>query len=91
MNIQTTPRFRKTLKRLRKNQKLDLDRAVKDIMQDPQLGDLKKGDLSFLRVVKFKMAKQLTLLGYEYDEAKSQIILHALGSHENFYRDIKRS
>lgn len=44
----------------------------------------KKGDLAFLRVYKFKMNKQLTLLGYRFDGE-----MLALGSHENFYQDIK--
>ncbi len=58
-------------------------------MKSPLLGEQKKGDLSFLRVYKFKMAKQLTLLGYSYDEDSIVLELIALGPHENFYRDIK--
>jgi len=37
-------------------------------MDDPLLGEQKKGDLHFLRVYKFKMLKQLTLLGYSYED-----------------------
>ncbi|PSL10935.1 ParE-like toxin of type II ParDE toxin-antitoxin system [Marinobacterium halophilum] len=37
-------------------------------MEDPMLGEQKKGDLFFLRVYKFKMVEQLTLLGYSYDD-----------------------
>ncbi|MBF4426861.1 type II toxin-antitoxin system RelE/ParE family toxin, partial [Vibrio anguillarum] len=48
-----------------------------------------KGDLSFLRVYKFKMVKQLTLLGYSYQDGTVTLELIALGAHENFYRDIK--
>ncbi|AFJ02626.1 hypothetical protein Q7C_1477 [Methylophaga frappieri] len=43
-----------------------------------------------MRVHKFKMNKQLTLLGYSFDEGQLILELMALGSHENFYRDIKR-
>ncbi|MEH6617911.1 MAG: type II toxin-antitoxin system RelE/ParE family toxin, partial [Porticoccus sp.] len=46
--------------------------------------------LAFLRVYKFKMNKQLTLLGYSFDDGTLTLELMALGSHENFYRDIKR-
>mgnify|MGYP000038250302 CR=1 FL=1 len=60
-------------------------------MAKPALGEQKKGYLSFLRVHKFKMKKQLTLLGYSFNDGTLTLELMALGSHENFYRDIKRS
>ncbi len=34
---------------------------------------------------------QITLLAYQYEELNSYVTLLALGSHENFYRDLKRS
>lgn len=85
-----TPTFKKTVKKLQENQKKDLDAAVKELMIDPLLGQQKKGNLSFLRVYKFKMNKQLTLLGYSYDAGVLTLELMTLGSHENFYRDTKR-
>jgi hypothetical protein len=59
-------------------------------MADPNIGEQKKGDLAFLRVHKFKMNKQLILLGYSFDDGALVLELMALGSHENSYRDIKR-
>ncbi len=85
-----TPTFKKAVKKLHKNQKKELDKVVKSLMEDPLLGEHKKGDLLFLRVYKFKMVKQLTLLGYSYEDNSIVLDLIALGSHENFYRDIKR-
>ncbi len=85
-----TPTFKKAVKKLKPNQKKDLDVAVKELMANPNLGEQKKGDLAFLRVHKFKMNKQLTLLGYSFDDGYLVLELMALGSHENFYRDIKR-
>lgn len=85
-----TPTFKKAVKKLHKNQKADLDNAVKELMEDPLLGEQKKGDLSFLRVHKFKMVKQLTLLGYSYEDCTVTLELMALGSNENFYRDVKK-
>ena len=85
-----TPTFKKAVKKLHKNQKQDLDEAVKALMKDPLAGDPKKGDLAFLRVYKFKMVKQLTLLGYSYEDDTVVLELIALGSHENFYRDLKQ-
>ena len=67
-----------------------LDEAIKELMIDPLLGEQKKGDLAFLRVHKFSMVNQLTLLGYSYEDGTVTLELMALGSHENFYRDIKK-
>ncbi|MBQ0721707.1 MAG: type II toxin-antitoxin system RelE/ParE family toxin [Gammaproteobacteria bacterium] len=86
-----TPTFEKAVKKLKPNQKKELDLAVKALMEKPTLGEQKKGNLTFLRVYKFKMNKQLTLLGYSFDDGTLILELIALGSHENFYRDIKRS
>ncbi|OOV87685.1 type II toxin-antitoxin system RelE/ParE family toxin [Oceanospirillum linum] len=85
-----TASFKRTVKKLHANQKQDLNRAIKELMEDPLLGEQKKGDLHFLRVYKFKMLKQLTLLGYSYEDGTLVLELIALGSHENFYRDLKR-
>lgn len=63
-------------------------------MVNPNIGKQKKGGgLAFLRVHthKFKTNKQLTLLGYSFDDGALVLELIALGSHENFYRDIKRT
>ncbi|PVY77550.1 ParE-like toxin of type II ParDE toxin-antitoxin system [Tamilnaduibacter salinus] len=89
-HVLQTPTFRKAVKKLNPNQKKDLDSAVKDLMADPAIGEQKKGDLAFLRVHKFRMNKQPTLLGYRFDDGALVLELIALGSHEYFYRDIKR-
>ena len=89
-SVLQTPSFKKSVKKLHKNQKKDLDDAIRELMKNPYLGEQKKGDLSFLRVHKFKMVKQLTLLGYSYEDGTVTLELMALGSHENFYRDVKR-
>ncbi len=88
-NVVQTPTFRKAVKKLKSNQKIDLDQAVRSLIDDPSLGAQKKGDLSFLFVYKFTMAKQHALLGYSFDQDQLTLELIALGSHENFYRDMK--
>ena len=90
VKVLQTPTFKKAVKKLKPNQKRDLDAAVKALIKKPTLGEQKKGNLVFLRVHKFKMNKQLTLLGYSFDEGTLILELMALGSHENLYRDIKR-
>jgi len=85
-----TPTFKKSVKKLKPNQKSELDVAIKSLIAKPSLGEQKKGNLAFLRVYKFKMNRQLTLIGYSFDDGTLTLELMALGSHENFYRDIKR-
>ncbi len=89
-SVVQTPTFKKSVKKLKPNQKSELDIAIKALMAKPSLGEQKKGDLAFLRVYKFKMNRQLTLLGYSFDDGTLTLELMALGSHENFDRDIKR-
>lgn len=90
IQVLQTSSFKKAVKKLHKNQKTDLDKAIRDLMEEPKLGEQKKGDLSFMRVYKFKMVKQLTLLGYSYEDGALVLELLTLGSHENFYRDVKK-
>ena len=91
MNILQKPLFQKAYKKLHKNQKEDIDQVIKEIIKDPSIGQSKVGDLSNVRVHKFKMVKQLTLLAYSYEDQTITLTLLALGSHENFYRDLKKS
>lgn len=91
MQIVQTTTFRKAVKKLHANQKKDLDEAVKSIVADPFAGEPKVGDLAGVFVFKFKMAKQLTLLAYGYQDRIVTLTLLAVGSHENFYRDLKKS
>lgn len=85
--IQSTM-FRRAYKKLSANEKADVDDAVAEIVTNPEIGDLKIGDLAGIYVYKFKCNKQLTLLAYKYDPKTRFLLL--LGSHENFYRDLKR-
>jgi mRNA-degrading endonuclease YafQ of YafQ-DinJ toxin-antitoxin module len=83
--------FAKAVKKLHSNQKSDLDKAVQLLMGDPLIGDIKAGDFTGVRVYKFKMVNQLNLLAYIYENEILNLTLLAIGSHENFYRDLKQS
>lgn len=91
MHIVQTSSFSKIVKKLHKNQKKDLDGAVQEIIKNTSIGDEKAGDLSGVSVYKFKMVKQLTLLAYKYEDQTITLTLLALGTHENFYRDLKKT
>jgi len=88
MEILQTPTFSRQAKKLHSNQREALEQAIHAVVANPSLGHAKKGDLNGIYVYKFKMVGQLTLLAYQYN--KDQLILVALGSHENFYRDLKK-
>lgn len=90
MNILQTPTFKRKFKKLSPTQKQSVKDNVLKISKDPSIGVMKKGDLSDIRVHKFKILGQEFLLAYSVDKQKQKIILLALGTHENFYRDLKR-
>ena len=80
--------FARNYKKLHLQQKKDVDTAVEVIVSNPLVGDAKRGDLSGVYVYKFKSETQLLLLAYEFDPQTRHLLL--LGTHENFYRDLKR-
>ena len=89
MRLLVTPTFSRAVKKLRPGQKVELDEAVRAIADAPTLGEAKVGDLAGVRVFKFRLSNQLCLLAYtQVDEETIKLL--ALGSHENFYRDLKR-
>jgi mRNA interferase RelE/StbE len=85
-----TRRFARQYKKLNDNIAKDVDSAVGIVSNKPSIGERKKGDLASLLVYKFKSNGQLYLLGYSLDDGLRLVYLEAIGSHENFYRDIKR-
>jgi mRNA-degrading endonuclease RelE of RelBE toxin-antitoxin system len=89
MRLLVTPSFVRATKRLHAPQKLELDAALRTISADPSVGDAKVGDLAGISVYKFRTSDQLCLLGYRILDEQSLKLL-TLGSHENFYRDLKR-
>jgi mRNA-degrading endonuclease YafQ of YafQ-DinJ toxin-antitoxin module len=90
MTILQTKRFEKVYKRLHPNQLAEANKVLETVIKNPGIGEQKKGDLSWLRVYKFTMVNQLTLLGYSVEEAKETILTFVdMGPHENFYRNLK--
>jgi mRNA-degrading endonuclease RelE of RelBE toxin-antitoxin system len=81
--------FSKALKKLSDQCKDIIDDEIDNIIEEPEIGVQKKGDLSHMRVHKFKMNNQETLLGYTWVDEKLTLYLLNLGSHENFYKKSK--
>jgi mRNA interferase RelE/StbE len=88
IRIRVTPTFERAAKKLHTRDKKLLDDAVREIAVNPDIGVAKKGDLMGVYVHKFKINKQEVLLSYQY--TPSELVLLSLGSHENFYRNLKR-
>ena len=91
MKVLQTNLFYRSVKKLHNNQKRSLDKAIQKITKNPALGSIKKEDLTGVQVYKFKILNQTTLLAYTYNTKNRTLILLALGTHENFYRDLKKS
>uniref|UniRef100_E6QVC4 Addiction module toxin RelE n=1 Tax=mine drainage metagenome TaxID=410659 RepID=E6QVC4_9ZZZZ len=88
LKIKATPTFVKSIKKLHDKDKKTVDDAVREILAKPTIGETKKGDLSGVSVYKFKINTQEILLAYSV--GPDELLLIALGTHENFYRDMKR-
>lgn len=89
INVYESNRFTKTLKKCSMAQLKIIEDEIDFIIQNPEIGVLKKGNLSHLRVHKFKINHQQVLLGYSWIEEKIELYLLHLGSHENFYQKTK--
>lgn len=87
--VRQMPIFKKAYKRLHANEKLTVDEAIRAVIEDPKIGQEKRGDLAGVFVHKFRTCHQEMLLAYEWN--KEERVLLALGVHENFYRDLKRN
>jgi mRNA-degrading endonuclease RelE of RelBE toxin-antitoxin system len=89
MNVVQTPYFKRSYKKLHANHVGPVNEAIRHIAADPLSGEEKKGDLGGVRVYKFRVLEQQLLLAYETD--KDTLVLLALGIHQNFYRDLKKT
>ena len=89
MIVKQTSIFKRRVKKMHRTEKEELDKAVKNIIADPSIGEMKTGDLAGVQVHKYKHNAQQYLIAYEYidDELLLTFIEH--GTHENFYRDLK--
>ena len=67
MKLFQMPQFKRYVKKLpRQFQQVILD-TVEEVLADPKIGQLKKGDLQGFRVHKFTMGRQLTLIAYKVE------------------------
>ncbi|MEA3547784.1 MAG: type II toxin-antitoxin system RelE/ParE family toxin [Thermodesulfobacteriota bacterium] len=88
MKIYQSSSFAQKVKKLNKAEKTTLDKEIKTILSNPEIGIEKKGDLRGVFVYKFKIKSTQHLLSYRFTETSLELIM--LGPHENYYRDLKK-
>jgi len=89
IDIYESRRFTKALKKLPETDLKIIEDEIDKIIEQPEIGELKKGDLSHLRVHKFKLNNQQVLLAYSWVKNKLEIHLLQVASHANFYQKMK--
>ena len=94
------PPFSKFVKKAHKPLQLAIEDATEVVCENPKIGEAKVGDLIGISVYKFRFNRQEYLVAYRpqmYEEKNNDADLNFLwidfyqvGSHENFYEDLKR-
>ena len=81
------PAFKKFVKKQSRAFQLAIEDEVKLVLESPETGEAKKGDLEGIRVHKFKFHRQKYLMAYSIPG--SDILFFMIGTHENFYKVLK--
>lgn len=95
------PPFHSFVKKQHKPLQLAIEDAVEEICESPDIGERKIGDLSGIRVHKFKHQGRQYLIAYRMptdEQLKAEamdieflfIDFYQVGSHENFYAGLKK-
>ena len=87
MKVFQSRSFEKKTKRVTKKQKNILDKQIKIILDNPSIGQEKRGDIRGIYIHKFKIDTALYLLSYRFLEEALELIM--IGPHENYYRNLK--
>jgi hypothetical protein len=92
--------FSQYVKKARKPLQLAIEDAVQEVCANPDIGEAKLGDLAGIRVYKFRFQRQEYLMAYcpptvepgrPSGEMEFLVIdFYQVGSHENFYDELKR-
>lgn len=88
MKIYQSGSFEKKVKKMSKSEKEVLDQEVKKIIENPAIGEEKRGDIKGVFVHKFKLKTALYLLSYRKIGDDLELVM--IGPHENYYRDVKQ-
>ena len=87
MKVIQSRSFEKKVKRFRKHHKKILDKQIQRILDNPAVGQEKKGALRGVFIQKFKIKTIEYLLSYRFVGDSLELIM--IGPNENYYRDLK--
>jgi len=87
MRIVQSRSFQRKVKRFSRQEKGPLGKEIKRILDNPMVGEEKKGDLRGVMIHKFKIQTVQYLLVYRFVGQDLELIM--IGPHENYYRDLK--
>ncbi|HDT0721134.1 TPA: type II toxin-antitoxin system RelE/ParE family toxin [Proteus mirabilis] len=90
IDVYQSARFEKAMKKLPGSDVKIIEDEIDQIIDNPLIGEQKKGDLAHLRVHKFRLNDLTVLLGYSWVANKLELYLLHIGSHENFYEAQKK-
>lgn len=88
--VLATPRFLKSKRRLPPEAQTEIDKRVEGLRENPLAGELKKGPLKDVRVVKFSAGDRQYLLAYYFRSKPNEIEMLEVGVHEKFYESLTR-
>lgn len=74
MKVLQSKSFERKVKKLPKNDKLQLDKAIRAVIKNPELGTEKKGDLVKIFIYKYKVKTQQYLLAYRFTDSDLELI-----------------
>jgi mRNA interferase RelE/StbE len=79
--------FENKIKKFSQQEKRILDEEIKRIIENPFVGEEKKGDLQGVYIHKFKIKTIQYLLSYRMINDGLELIM--IGPHETYYRNLK--
>ena len=82
------PPFKKYVKKQARPLQLSIEDEIDRVIENPAMGETKKGDLKDFRVHKFTFKQQKLLIAYQVSE--TEILFYMIDTHENFYRKLKK-
>lgn len=88
MELEYKPPFHHFVKKQPRPFALALRDETLKVINQPDLGEAKVGDLAGIRVHKFTFNRQQYLMAYRQTE--DSLTFYLVGSHENFYDELKR-
>ena len=88
--------FAQFVKKAARPLQLTIEMRIAEVCDNPRIGQQKLGDLQGVFVYKFRFNAQEYLMAYQFDHFADEIKITwiefcQIGSHENFYTQLKKS